>query len=208
MTSPASRAIHGRAAVISTPGRIDVDRVTFREPRAGEVRIQIEGCGVCASNLEVWKGKPWFEYPLEPGAPGHEAWGRIDAVGDDVTGLSPGARVAMLSSHGFAEYDFALASEVVLLPAALDDTPVPAEPLGCAINIFKRSMIQPGDVVAIIGIGFLGTLLTQLATNAGARVMALSHRNSSLILAERLGAAAMISTKERQQAVQSVELLT
>jgi threonine dehydrogenase-like Zn-dependent dehydrogenase len=86
--------------------------------------------------------------------------------------------------------------------------PFPAEPLGCAINIFKRSMIQPGDVVAIIGIGFLGTLLTQLAANAGARVIALSRRHSSLKLAEQFGAAAMISTKERQQAVQSVELLT
>lgn len=208
MRSPASRAVDGRAAVISTPGRIDVDRFEFREPRAGEVRIRIEGCGVCASNLEVWKGKPWFEYPLEPGAPGHEAWGRVDAIGEGVTDLSPGARVAMLSSHGFAEYDFALASEVILLPPALHDMPLPAEPLGCAINIFKRSMIQPGDVVAIIGIGFLGTLLTQLATNAGARVIALSRRPASLRLAEQFGAAAMISTKERQQAVQSVELLT
>lgn len=200
--------MQGRAAVISTPGRIDLAECEFREPKAGEARIQIEGCGVCASNLALWNGKPWFEYPLEPGAPGHEAWGRIDAVGEDVTDLVPGARVAILSSHGFAEYDFAGASEVVLLPAALDDVPIPAEPLGCAINIFKRSAIQPGDTVAIVGIGFLGTLLTQLVTNAGAQVIALSRRHSSLKLAEQFGAAAMIATNERQQAVQSVERLT
>ena len=208
---PATRpvqAVQGRAAVMSAPGRIRIDQFEFRAPRAGEVRIRIEGCGVCASNLALWEGKRWFEYPLEAGAPGHEAWGRIDAIGEDVADLVPGARVAMLSSHGFAEYDFALASEVVSLPATLRDVPVPAEPLGCAINIFKRSMIQPGDVVAIIGIGFLGTLLTQLATKAGARVIALSRRHSSLKLAEQFGAAAMIPTSERQQAVQSVELLT
>ena len=207
-TSPASRPVQGRAAVISTPGRIEVEQFEFREPKAGEVRIQIEGCGVCASNVALWNGKPWFEYPLEPGAPGHEAWGRIDAVGEDVADLMPGARVAMLSSHGFAEYDFARASEVVLLPAALHDVAVPAEPLGCAINIFKRSIIKAGDIVAIIGIGFLGTLLTQLITNAGAQVIALSRRHSSLKLAEQFGAAAMIATRERQHAVQSVERLT
>lgn len=200
--------MQGRAAVIATPGRIDVQQFEFREPGASEVRVRIEGCGVCASNLELWKGKPWFEYPLAPGAPGHEAWGHIDAVGDDVTDLVPGGRVAMLSSRAFAEYDFARGSEVVLLPATLHDVPVPAEPLGCAINIFKRSNIQPGETVAIIGIGFLGTVLTQLITNAGGQVIALSHRHSSLKLAEKFGAAAMVATKERQQAVQSVERLT
>jgi 2-desacetyl-2-hydroxyethyl bacteriochlorophyllide A dehydrogenase len=200
--------LKGRAAVISTPGKIELEGVEFREPRAGEVRIRIEGCGVCASNLALWNGKPWFEYPLEPGAPGHEAWGRVDAIGDDVTDLAPGARVAMLSSHGFAEYDFARASEVVLLPRALHDERLPAEALGCAMNIFKRSIIQPGEIVAIIGIGFLGSLLTQLATNASAQVIALSRRHSSLKLAEQFGASALIATKERQQAVQSVERLT
>jgi 2-desacetyl-2-hydroxyethyl bacteriochlorophyllide A dehydrogenase len=206
--SLSARTVLGHAAIISNPQQIDLQITEFRDPGAGEVRVRIEGCGVCASNLPVWEGKPWFEYPLEPGAPGHEAWGRIDAVGEGVTDLAPGDRVAMLSSHAFAEYDFAAPSEVVQLPSALDGAPFPAEPLGCAVNIFKRALISPGETVAIVGIGFLGTLLTQLATNAGARVLALSHRRSSLKLAEEFGAAATIEIDDEQRAVQNVKRLT
>ena len=180
----------------------------FREPAAGEVRVRIEGCGVCASNLPLWQGKPWFEYPVEAGAPGHEAWGRVDAIGPGVTGFAHGDRVAMLSSHAFAEYDFARGSEIVHLPSELNDRPFPAEPLACAVNIFKRAAIEPGQSVAIIGIGFLGTLLTQVAANAGARVLALSRRRSSLKLAEEFGAAETIELDDKQRAVERVGELT
>jgi threonine dehydrogenase-like Zn-dependent dehydrogenase len=170
--------------------------------------MRIEGCGVCASNLPVWAGKPWFEYPLEPGAPGHEAWGRIDETGEGVKGFARGDRVALLSSHAFADYDFAPVSEVVHLPSSLDRFPFPAEPLACVFNIFKRALIAPGQNVAIVGIGFLGTLLTQLARNAGAHVFALSHRRSSLKWAEEFGAAVTIQIEDEQRAVQSVRELT
>jgi 2-desacetyl-2-hydroxyethyl bacteriochlorophyllide A dehydrogenase len=208
MTSLLSPSALGHAAVMSAPGQIELKMLEFREPAAGELRIQIEGCGVCASNLPVWEGKPWFNYPFEPGAPGHEAWGRVDAVGEGVTGFKRGDRVALLSSHAFAEYDFAGASEVVHLPATLEDAAFPAEPLGCAVNIFKRARIRSGETVAIVGIGFLGTLLTQLAVNANAHVLALSHRRSSLKLAEQFGAAATIEIDDEQRALQRVKLST
>jgi 2-desacetyl-2-hydroxyethyl bacteriochlorophyllide A dehydrogenase len=198
-------AAHGLAAVIVAPGEIKLSEIDFREPPAREVRVRIEGCGVCASNLPLWEGKPWFRYPLEPGAPGHEAWGSVDAIGASVTGLRPGDRVAFLSSHGFAAYDFALSSQVVQIPASLDDQPMPAEALGCAVNIFKRSAIMPGQTVAIVGVGFLGTLLTQLAVRAGAKVFAISRRRSALKLAEQFGAAA---TTEPVKAVELVKWLT
>jgi 2-desacetyl-2-hydroxyethyl bacteriochlorophyllide A dehydrogenase len=208
MTSLLSPTALGNVAIMSAPGRIELKMLEFREPAAGELRIQIEGCGVCASNLPIWEGKPWFDYPFEPGAPGHEAWGRVDAVGEGVTGFTRGDRVALLSSHAFAEYDFARASEVVQLPAALEEAAFPAEPLGCAMNIFKRAKIRSGETVAIVGIGFLGTLLTQLAVKAGARVLALSHRRSSLKLAEQFGATATIEIVDEQQALQSVKRAT
>ena len=207
-TSPTTHTAFGRAAVISNPRDVAVRELEFRKPAAGEVRVRIEGCGVCASNLPLWEGKPWFTYPLEPGAPGHEAWGRIDAIGDEVTGFVQGERVAMLSSHAFAEYDLAHASEVVRLPAELEDQPFPAEPLGCAMNIFKRAAIAPGQNVAILGIGFLGTLLTQLAVDAGAKVLALSRRRSSLKLAEESGAAETIELADKQRAVERVMQIT
>ncbi len=204
--APSSRAVPGYAAVISAPQQIDVRRVEFRAPAPGEVRVRIEGCGVCASNLELWLGKPWFKYPVEPGAPGHEAWGRIDAVGEGVTDLAVDERVAMLSSHAFAEYDLASSAEVIQLRNEGD--PFPAEPLGCAVNIFKRANIRRGETVAIVGIGFLGTLVTRLAAHAGAHVLALSHRRSSLKLAREFGASATIEIHDKQQALQKVTELT
>jgi 2-desacetyl-2-hydroxyethyl bacteriochlorophyllide A dehydrogenase len=197
--------VRGSAAIIVAPGQIEVREVEFREPAAGEVRVRIEGCGVCASSVPLWQGKPWFQYPVEPGAPGHEAWGHVDAIGDGVTEFAKGDRVAMLSSHAFAAYDFAPAGQVVQLPQSLEDQPVPAEALGCAVNIFRRSAIEPDQTVAIVGAGFLGLLLTQLAVNAGAKVFAISRRRSSLARAEQFGAAL---TVEPSRARETVKLLT
>jgi threonine dehydrogenase-like Zn-dependent dehydrogenase len=150
--------------------------------------VRLEGCGICASSLPLWKGRPWFNYPAEPGAPGHEAWGTIDALGESVEQFKPGQRVTMLSYHGFAEYDVARAEEVVLLPPSLDGRAVPGEPLGCAMNIFSRSGIREGESVAVVGIGFMGAILTRLSLSAGARVYALSRRPYALRWAASHGA--------------------
>src|SRR5207253_739123 len=111
-----------------------------------------------------------------------------EAVGHDVSRLNVGDRVAMLSQNAYAEYDVAHEDQVVILPDCLADQPFPAEPLGCAMNIFARCGIKPGQSVAIIGIGFLGALLTQLTENIGARVIAISRRQYSLDVGAASGA--------------------
>jgi threonine dehydrogenase-like Zn-dependent dehydrogenase len=116
----------------------------------------------------------------------------IDAVGEAVDGFAVGDRVAFLSGHAYAEYDFATADSLVKLPPQLAGRPFPGEPLACAVNIFKRSCIEPGQSVAIVGIGFLGSVLTALATRAGACVVALSRRPFALRMAEACGAAATV----------------
>jgi D-arabinose 1-dehydrogenase-like Zn-dependent alcohol dehydrogenase len=169
-----------RAAVLAGPGRIRIDEVARPAPGPGQVRLRLQGCGVCASNLTPWAGPDWMTFPTEPGGLGHEAWGTVDALGDGVEGLRIGERVAALSYKAYAEYDVAAAEAVVPLPAALADKPFPGEPLGCAMNIFRRSDIAAGQTIAIVGIGFLGAVLTRLATDAGARVIAVSRRPYSL----------------------------
>jgi threonine dehydrogenase-like Zn-dependent dehydrogenase len=196
------------AAVIAAPGRIELEEVAVPGPGPGEVRVRLEGCGVCASNLEVWSGQPWFEYPLAPGAPGHEGWGVIDEVGSEVEGVAVGERVALLSGRAYAEYDVARADEIVRLPRSLADQPVPAEPLGCAMNIFRRSDVRAGQTVAIVGIGFLGALLTRLASRAGARVIAISRRGFALEVAREFGADATIPMNDHGQIVERVKELT
>ena len=197
-----------RAAVFTGAQRLHVVSLALPEPGPHDIRIRLEGCGVCASNLPVWEGRPWFAYPLAPGAPGHEGWGRIDALGCDVRGRALGQRVAVLSFHAYATYDTASADAVVPLPPSLEGMPFPGEALGCAMNVLRRSALHPGQTVAIIGIGFLGALLTALATQAGARVIAISRRAFALEIARQYGAATTIRLDDPQHVVAHVHALT
>lgn len=197
-----------RAATVEEPGTIRIADMTTPAPGPGEVRIRLEGCGVCASNLEPWAGLEWLTYPLEPGGLGHEGWGVVDAVGAGVTHIVPGDRVAALSHRSFAQFDIAPADRVVKLPPELAGQPFPGEPLGCAFNIFRRSDIRAGQTVAIIGIGFLGAILTRLASEAGARVIAISRREQSLALARHYGAAETIPMHDHGEIIARVKELT
>jgi threonine dehydrogenase-like Zn-dependent dehydrogenase len=155
----------------------------------------------------VWEGRPWFEYPLSPGSPGHEGWGVVDAVGDRVTQVSAGDRVALLSYHAFATHDVAEANQVVRLPTSLDDLPFPGEAVGCAINVFQRSNIRADDTVAVVGVGFLGALLIQLAAAEGARVVAISRREFGREVAHRCGAEIVLVVPSSETA-KSVSAIT
>jgi threonine dehydrogenase-like Zn-dependent dehydrogenase len=197
-----------RAAVLTGPGEVRIQQIPVPAPKKGELRIRLEGCGVCASNLEPWAGQEWMRYPGDPGALGHEGWGIVDAVGPAVEGVRAGDHVAALSYRGFAEFDIAAANAVVKLPEELAGQHVPGEPLGCAFNIFRRSAIAAGQTVAIIGIGFLGALLTRLASQAGARVIAISRRQESLDLAQRYGASDLIPMRDHEAIIERVTALT
>ena len=116
--------------------------------------------------------------------------------------------MAALSYHAYATHDIADENMVVRLPAELDDQPFPAEPLGCAMNIFRRSGIEAGQTVAIIGVGFLGALLTQLAAKAGARIIAISRRLVSLDVAKRMGASETIVMDDHWRVIEDVRTLT
>lgn len=197
-----------RAAVITGPGQVEIADRPLPEPGPGQVRVKLEGCGVCASNLTPWAGPEWMRFPTEPGDLGHEGWGVVDAVGEGVIDLAVGDRVAALSYRSYAEYDLVDATAAVKLPAALAGQPFPGEPLGCAMNIFRRADIQAGQTVAIVGVGFLGAILTRLATDAGARVIAISRRAYALDLARRMGAAETIVMDDHQAIIDHVKALT
>ena len=149
-----------RAAVLAGPGRVVVKERRAPEPGPGEVLVRIEGCGVCGSSLPLWEGRPWFDYPAEPGAPGHEVWGRAE----------DGRRVTGLSGNGFAELDLLREDELVVLPPELDGTPFPGEALGCAVNVVRRADVRTGQEVAVVGMGFLGTVVARLCELRGAHV--------------------------------------
>lgn len=203
-----ARQTQMRAAEVEAPGRVRMVDLPLPEPGPSQIRVRLEGSGVCASNLEPWAGQPWTTFPMEPGELGHEGWGRVDAVGPEVVDLSPGDRVAILGYRSYATHDVVPADRAVRLPTALDGRPVPGEALGCAMSIFGKARVAAQDCVAIVGTGFIGLLLVQLAAGAGARVVAISRRQESLDLARRLGAVETIQTTDHGAVIDRMGALT
>ncbi len=156
------------------------------------MRIRVRGCGVCGSDMGPWKGLPGLSYPLPAGAPGHEVFGTVEALGPGVEGLAPGQPVTALAYRAYAEYDLVRAHDLVPLPESLAGRPVLGEPVACAVNVMRRAGVCDGDVVVLLGTGFLGALALQLLRIPGAtrprRVIAVSRRLPSQDLADRLGA--------------------
>jgi threonine dehydrogenase-like Zn-dependent dehydrogenase len=130
----------------------------------------------------------------------------VAEVGPGVSGLAEGDRVALLSGAAFAELDVAPADRAVPIPAAIEG-PFPGEALGCAANVVRRSGVRRGDRVALVGAGFLGLVALRLAVLAGARVVALSRRETGLRRAISFGAEAMVATADRDRAVEAVREL-
>jgi 2-desacetyl-2-hydroxyethyl bacteriochlorophyllide A dehydrogenase len=181
-----------QAVVLAAPRRFEVIERTPPLPGAGEVRLKLDGCGLCSSSLPQWEGRPWFSYPLAPGQPGHEGWGVVEAVGPGVTTVVPGDPVAALAEAAYAQHVVVPQNRLVKLPVSLAGKPFPGEALGCAMNIYRRCDIRSGHNVALVGAGFLGALLIQMATADGARVTAFSRRAWARELALQMGAVAAL----------------
>src|ERR1700712_5718713 len=197
-----------KSAILSGPRSIRIEHVSLPALGDTQVLVKLQGCGLCGSNLPVWQGRPWFNYPLEAGAPGHEGWGEVQAVGSEVSTLKLGDWVAMLSYHSFAEYDVAEEAQAVKVPTSLAQQPFPGEPLACAVNVFRRSDIQAGQTVVVVGLGFLGLLLTQLSVRAGARVIGISRRSYPRELAKDFGAVEVFSASDAPAVIGAVKELT
>lgn len=191
------------AAVLQAPRQVRVLRVPRPEPGPGEVLVRIEGCGLCGSNIPPWQGRPWFDYPFEPGLPGHEGWGVVEAVGRGVESIDAGTRVASLGLRSFAEYEAVPETKVVPIGAAPASL-FPGEALACACNVFERSSIAAGDSVAVIGVGFLGATLLRLASDRGARTIAVSRRPFALEVARTMGADHVVALDDVQGAARDV----
>ena len=190
-----------RAAVLRSARDVRIEEVAVPAPDRRFVRVKLEGCGVCISNVALWEGRAWIHYPLAPGAGGHEAWGVVDAVGEEVEGIAPGDRVVAVFENAFAEYDLARADSVVKLPPDLKGR-FPGEAVGCAVSVFRRSRIEAGMTIAVLGVGLLGAVVCRLATRAGARVIAMSRRPSSLALAKSFGVHEAILVDDPQAAIE------
>ena len=186
-------------------------------PEPGQVRLRVETCGVCHSDVLAVEGLR--ADPNQPVVPGHEIVGVIDAVGSGVTAWRGGERVGVgylggqcgecdfcrrgdfvncanqpwtgtTVDGGYAEYAFARASGLVRVPEGLAS--VDAAPLLCAglttFSALRQVDARPGALVAVQGIGGLGHLGVQYASKLGYRVAAIARGAEKAELAARLGA--------------------
>lgn len=207
-----------KAAQISkAAGDFELVEREIPEPGRGQVRIKVDACGICHSDVLVkeglWSG---LQYPR---VPGHEVAGKIDKIGDGVTSWKKGDRVGIgwHGGHdfvcdqcrrgdftmcaqrkvtgidfdgGYAEYMLAPAEAIAKIP---DDLPAEeAGPFMCAgvtvFNALRNSGARPGDVVAVQGIGGLGHLGVQYARQMGFQTVALGRGKDKEPLAKKLGA--------------------
>ena len=225
-----------RAAQISKPGGdFEVVERGIPEPGPHEVRVKVEACGICHSDVLVKDGLwPGLKYPR---VPGHEIAGTIDALGGEVAGWEQGQRVgvgwhgghcficeqcrrgdfAMCLNRkitgidfdgGYAEYLVAPAAVVAAIP---DDLPAEeAGPFMCAgvtvYNALRHSAARGGDIVAVHGIGGLGHLGVQYARQMGFVTVAVGRGKDKEPLARKLGAHHYIDTDAADAAAELQKL--
>ncbi len=204
-------------------GAFEVIERPVPEPKAGQVRISVEACGICHSDQFAKEGTwPGIVYPR---VPGHEVAGRVDAVGSGVTAWKKGDRVGVgwHSGHcfvcgacragdfigcdqaqiagltldgGYEEFMIVPQEAAARIPDGL--SAVEAAPLLCAgittFNALRHSGARDGDLVAVLGVGGLGHLAIQFASKMGFKTVAISASRDKEELARKLGAVAYIDS--------------
>jgi D-arabinose 1-dehydrogenase-like Zn-dependent alcohol dehydrogenase len=214
-----------KVAQISKPGAgFEMVEREIPEPGAGQVRIKVQACGVCHSDVLTVEGSwPGIQYPR---VPGHEVAGIIDEVGSGVSAWKKGQRVGVgwhggqdntcrecrrgdfrncqnvkicgiNYDGGYQQYMVAPVEALVAIPENLNDAE--AAPLLCAgittYNALRHSGAFPGDLVAVLGIGGLGHLGIQFANKFGYNVAAIGRGPENATLAKKLGANMYIDSK-------------
>jgi len=215
-----------KAALIRRPYSLDIVDVDVPSVKPGEALVKVHACGVCGTDIHIYEGvMPWARLPL---IPGHELSGVVVEVGEAVSSLEPGDKVAVdpnitcgvcrycrrgrrnlcpnleaigvTTSGGFAEYVVAPASQLYKVPKGLSlEEAAFAEPVSCCVHGFTRLSIQPGDDVLIIGAGPIGLIHLQLAKRCGAGKVVVAEVNEKrLKLASELGADLTVNPSEER----------
>src|SRR6059058_747160 len=212
------------AQVPKTGADFEIVEREIPQPGPGEVRIRVQACGVCHSDVLTKEGGwPGIVYPR---VPGHEVAGVIDEVGAGVTLWRKGQRVGVgwhggqdgtclacrrgdfanctnlkisgiSYDGGYQEYMLAPVEALARMPESLDAAE--AAPLMCAgvttFNALRHGGAVPSDLVAVQGIGGLGHLGIQFAQKFGYKVAAIGRGPENSALAKKLGASVYIDSK-------------
>lgn len=196
-------------------------------PGPGEVRVRVEACGVCGSDVFLQKGGFGAGVSL-PVIPGHEAAGVVDALGEDVSSVAVGDQVALyyittppddpwaargrpnISPHvrrmgvdvdgAFAEYVLRPEAALIRPRAAVPPAilAVLTDAIATPLHGLKRvAHLAAGETLVVLGVGGLGSNAVQLGKAMGARVIAVTRSEAKLQLARDLGADETVAAGDR-----------
>ncbi len=168
-------------SVYYTPGGgAEVVEVDVRDPRPGEVQVEVAACGICSWDLQTFKAGG-------AAPPGHEGVGYVVKLGAGVTGLEIGQRVA---GGGFGRLCNLPARRVYPIPeSGLADQHWVVEPVSCVVTGMDHCQLKAGERLAMVGCGFMGLMMIQgLAGGRADQLIALDIDDARLRLALEFGA--------------------
>lgn len=146
-----------KQAVLIGPRRSRIEEVAMPAVANDGVLVRVVMSGVCASELHVWE-----KGTNEPLRLGHEVAGEVVEVGREVRDFRAGDRVTGLFNQGFADFAAAPAERVIRIPDALGYDVAFGEPMACAMSGARRTDVDLGDRIAVVGLGFMGLTFMQL----------------------------------------------
>ena len=137
-----------------------IEEIPTPLPSDDEVLVEVIACGVCTSDLDVWRKGPGEGRPTELG---HEAVGRVAAVGSTGSRWQEGDLVTGLGGPAFATHLITQERALIPVPSGLAPQLAIGEPIATLEEAIARCAPAPGSRVAVIGLGFMGLGLVQLA---------------------------------------------
>jgi 2-desacetyl-2-hydroxyethyl bacteriochlorophyllide A dehydrogenase len=193
-----------KALIIDEPGKARVADIPRPVPALGEVLIRVERCGICGTDVHIFRGEYLGSYPITPG---HEFSGEVVEVGPGVSSFVPGDRVAVepniscdscpacLSNRqnfcenwkavgvtlpgGMAEYVVAPAKAVFGIGDLDFAAGTFVEPLSCVLHGMQRAAPELADDILVLGAGPIGILLLKTALARGASAVTVVDRAPS-----------------------------
>ncbi len=191
------------------PEALRAEELPRPEPGPGEALVAVAAAGI--NFIDIYQRSGLYALPL-PFTAGSEAAGTVEAVGESVSGLAVGERVAYCGVLGaYAEYAAVPADRLVRIPDGV--TPLEAAALmlqGMTAHYLAADTfpLAAGDTALVhAGAGGVGLLLTQLAKRRGAAVVSTVSTGDKAELSERAGADHVILYRERDFAAETERLL-
>jgi L-iditol 2-dehydrogenase len=225
------------AAVLYGKEHLEVHPVAVPEVGESDILVRVRAALTCGTDVKVFRRGYHARMIVPPALFGHELAGDIVAVGRSVDRFRPGQRVVaansapcyqcyyckrgnenlcedlLFNNGAYAEYiripsrivernTYELPDHITYQDAAL------VEPLACVLRGLEETNVQPGDDLAVIGLGPIGLMFVRLAKVYGCRVIALGRRQAQLDRAGMMGADELVLSDTPEHAITEVRRLT